>query len=146
MNVSIETMTGLERRLTIALPSEDFESQITERLEDARGKVRIPGYRPGKVPLKEVRRRFGPSVRAEVAGELMQASFFDAVQQESLEPAGQPSLEVLKMDPGIDFEFTATFEVMPRVELAEFGGIDECIRSWLACLNHSGTWSCHCLS
>ncbi len=121
MQVSIETMTGLERRLTISVPSEQFESQITERLADARGKVRLPGFRPGKVPLKEVRRRFGPSIRAEVAGELMQASFFDAVTQESLEPAGQPSLEVVKMDPGIDFEFTATFEVMPRIELGPFG-------------------------
>lgn len=119
MNVSIETMSGLERRLTIALPSEEFEQQITTRLEDARGRVRLPGFRPGKVPLKEVRRRFGQSVRAEVAGELMQSSFFEAVQQESLNPAGSPNLEVVKMEPGIDFEFTATFEVFPSVDLAD---------------------------
>jgi len=123
MNVSIETMSGLERRLTIALPSEEFETQITERLQDARGKVRIAGFRPGKVPLKEVRRRFGPAVRAEVAGELMQSSFVTAVQQEELNPAGSPNLEVVKMDPGIDFEFTATFEVFPTVELAEFAKV-----------------------
>lgn len=123
MNVSIETMTGLERRLTIALPSEDFESQITERLEDARGKVRIPGYRPGKVPLKEVRRRYGQAVRAEVAGELMQSSFVSAVQQEELNPAGQPNLEVVKMDPGIDFEFTATFEVYPSVDVCDLSKV-----------------------
>ena len=123
MNVSIETMSGLERRLTIALPSEDFESQITQRLQEARGQVRLPGFRPGKVPLKEVRRRYGSAVRAEVAGELMQSSFFEAVQQEELNPAGQPSLEVVKMDPGIDFEFTATFEVFPVVEPADFGKI-----------------------
>ena len=119
MNVSIETMSGLERRLTIALPSEEFEQQITTRLEDARGSLRLPGFRPGKVPLKEVRRRFGQSVRAEVAGELMQSRFFEAVQQESLNPAGSPNLEVVKMDPGIDFEFTATFEVFPSVDLAD---------------------------
>ena len=119
MNVSIETMTGLERRLTIALPSEEFETQITEKLEGARNQVRIPGFRPGKVPLKEVRRRFGNAVRAEVAGELMQSSFVQAVQQESLNPAGSPNLEVVKMDPGIDFEFTATFEVFPSIELAD---------------------------
>ena len=124
MNVSIETMTGLERRLTIALPSEDFEGRITEKLTEARGQVRIPGFRPGKVPLKEVRRRYGQAVRAEVAGELMQSSFFEAVQQESLNPAGQPNLEVVKMDPGIDFEFTATFEVFPNVELSPFNKIE----------------------
>ena len=123
MNVSIETMSGLERRLTIALPSEDFETQITERLKEARGQVRIPGFRPGKVPLKEVRRRFDKAVRAEVAGELMQSSFFEAVQQESLNPAGSPNLEVVKMDPGLDFEFTATFEVFPSVDLADFAQI-----------------------
>lgn len=123
MNVSIETMTGLERRLTIALPSEDFETQITERLETARGQVRISGFRPGKVPLKEIRRRYGNAVRAEVAGELMQASFVEAVQKESLSPAGSPSLEVVKMDPGIDFEFTATFEVFPSIDTADFSQV-----------------------
>lgn len=117
MNVSIETTAGLERRLTIALPSEDFESQITQKLEEARGQVRISGFRPGKVPLKEVRRRFGQAVRAEVAGEMMQQSFISAVTQEALSPAGQPNLEVVMMDPGIDFEFTATFEVFPTVEI-----------------------------
>ncbi len=110
-------MTGLERRLTIALPSEHFEDQITSRLEDARSQVRIPGFRPGKVPLKEVRRRYGNAVRAEVAGELMQSSFVEAIQQEDLSPAGSPNLEVVKMDPGIDFEFTATFEVFPAITL-----------------------------
>jgi trigger factor len=124
MNVSIETMTGLERRLTIALPSEQFENQITERLEDARGRVSISGFRPGKVPIKEVRRRYGRSVRAEVAGELMQSSFVSAVQQEELNPAGSPNLEVVKMDPGIDFEFTATFEVFPSIDIADLGKVN----------------------
>lgn len=123
MNVSIETITGLERRLTIALPSEDFETRITERLQEARGQVRIPGFRPGKVPLKEVRRRYGQAVRAEVAGEIMQASFVEAVQQEDLQPAGSPNLEVVKMEPGIDFEFTATFEVFPSIDLAPFSKV-----------------------
>ena len=121
MQISIETTSGLERRLTISVPSETFEAQITERLGEAQGRVRLPGFRPGKVPMKDVRRRYGPAVRAEVAGELMQSTFFEAVQQEDLTPAGQPSLEVVKMDPGLDFEFTATFEVFPVVELADLG-------------------------
>ena len=123
MNVSIETMTGLERRLTITIDGDQFEDQIAARLEDARGKVKIPGFRAGKVPLKEVRRRYGSAIRAEVAGELMQSSFVEAAQQESLTPAGSPKLDVIKMDPGIDFEFTATFEVFPSVELANFDKI-----------------------
>ena len=123
MQISVETTTGLERRLTISVPSETFESQISERLGDAAQRMRLPGFRPGKVPLKEVRRRYGQAVRAEVAGELMQSSFFDAVRQEELSPAGQPNLEVVKMDPGYDFEFTATFEVFPAVELADLSRV-----------------------
>ncbi|MFM8354070.1 MAG: trigger factor [Gammaproteobacteria bacterium] len=117
MQISIETTAGLERRLTISVPSETFEAQITSRLEDAAKRIRLPGFRPGKVPLREVRRRFGPSMRAEVAGELMQSTFVTAVRQESITPAGQPALDVVRMEPGLDFEFTATFEVFPLVEL-----------------------------
>ncbi len=124
MNVSIETMTGLERRLTIAIASEEFESQITQRLQDARGRVNIPGFRVGKVPLKEVRRRYGSAVRAEVASELMQSSFVQAVQQEEMNPAGSPKLDVVKMDPGIDFEFTATFDVYPAIELGDYSKVN----------------------
>ena len=123
MNVSIETLTGLERRLTIAIDSDAFEEQITARLQSARGQVKIPGFRAGKVPMKEVRRRYGDAVRAEVAGEMMQSSFMTAVQQEDMNPASSPKLDVVKMDPGIDFEFTATFDVFPTVELASFDRI-----------------------
>jgi len=124
MRISIETTSGLERRLTISVPSETFEEQISDRIGKAAEQVRLPGFRPGKVPLREVRRRYGPAVRVEVAGELMQSSFVDAVQQESLTPAGSPNLEVVKMDPGIDFEFTATFEVFPVVELVDLARVE----------------------
>ncbi|MBX3706866.1 MAG: trigger factor [Pseudomonadales bacterium] len=121
MQISIETTAGLERRLTISVPSEAFEQKISERLGEAATRVRLPGFRPGRVPMKEVRRRFGQAVRVEVAGELMQSSFVTAIRQEDLNPAGQPSLEVVQMDPGNDFEFTATFEVFPLVELVNLG-------------------------
>ena len=124
MNVSIETLTGLERRLTIAIDSDAFEEQITARLQSARGQVKIPGFRAGKVPMKEVRRRYGDAVRSEVAGEMMQSSFMTAVQQEDMNPASSPKLDVVKMDPGIDFEFTATFDVFPTVELANFDRVN----------------------
>lgn len=120
MKISIETTSNLERRLTIVVPSEQFEGDITQRLHKAQAQIRLPGFRPGKVPLREVRRRFGPSVRAEVAGETMQSTFVEAVAQEKLNPAGNPNLEVVKMDPGIDFEFTATFEVFPSIDLRPF--------------------------
>ncbi len=124
MNISIETTTNLERRLTISVPSETFEGQITDRLGNAAKQVRLPGFRNGRVPMKEVRRRFGPSVRAEVAGELMQSTFMEAITAESFSPAGPPSLEVVKMDPGIDFEFTATFEVFPNIAVGDLSKIE----------------------
>ncbi|MCZ6641742.1 MAG: trigger factor [Gammaproteobacteria bacterium] len=124
MQISVETMTGLERRLTISVPSETFEGQITARLGKAANEVRLPGFRPGKVPMKEVRRRYGQAVRAEVAGELMQSSFVEAVQEEALTPAGSPNLEVVKMAPGGDFEFTATFEVFPNVEVTDLSKVE----------------------
>jgi len=124
MQVSIKTTSGLERRMTIVVPSEMFEQQVTDRLTATARRARIAGFRPGKVPLKEVRRRFGAAVRQEVAGELMQQSFVDAIRQESLSPAGQPSLEVISMNPGTDLEFAATFEVFPQIELAPFAAVE----------------------
>ena len=123
MQVSIETTSSLERRMTVTLPAAQFEEQVNQRLNEAARSVRLPGFRPGKVPMKEVRRRFGPGVRAEVAGELMQSSFFEAVREEQLKPAGQPRLEPVQMDAGVDFTYAATFEVMPEIELADMASI-----------------------
>lgn len=123
MQVSIETTSSLERRMTVTLPASQFEEQVNQRLNQAARSVRLPGFRPGKVPLKEVKRRFGEGVRAEVAGELMQSTFFEAVREEQLKPAGQPRLEPVQMETGADFKYAATFEVMPEVELADFASI-----------------------
>ena len=124
MQVSVEKTSDLERRLTIVVPSEQFESQVSSRLVETRGRVRLPGFRPGKVPMKEVRRRFGAAARAETASDVMRASFSEAVQREALAPAGSPTLQVVNLDPDVDFEFTATFEVFPPVELADFSELE----------------------
>ena len=124
MDVSVETLEGLETRLTITLPSETFEERLDVKLNEAKNKARLPGFRPGKIPLKEIRRRFGPSLRAELAGEMMQSSFYEAIAQESLNPAGPPTLEVKKMDPNVDLEFTATFELVPSVEVADLAKVE----------------------
>ena len=123
MRVSVETTGGLERRLKIAVPAESFEEQVQERLRSATPQVRLKGFRPGKVPLKEVRRRFGKSVRQEVAADLMQSSFVEAVQQEELSPAGAPNLDVINLDPGADLEFTATFEIFPIVDVCDLAEV-----------------------
>ena len=124
MQVSVEKTSSLERRLTIVVPSEQFENQVSSRLVETRGRVQLPGFRPGKVPMKEVRRRFGAAARAETASDVMRESFSEAVQREALAPASSPTLQVVKLDPGVDFEFTATFEVFPPVELTDFSNLE----------------------
>src|SRR5699024_11548165 len=82
MQVSVEVTSGLERRLTMGVPAEKLDNVVNERLAKAQKNLRLPGFRPGKVPMGEVRRRFGKEVRLEAMGELMQQSFFEAVEQD----------------------------------------------------------------
>ncbi len=122
MQVSIETTSGLERRLTVGVPAERVDLEVDSRLKKAAKNVRLPGFRPGKVPMKVMRQRFGAGVRQEVVGEVMSQSFQEAVLQEKLRPAGQPSIEPKNLDAGKDLEYVATFEVFPEVEIAEMSG------------------------
>ncbi|MAR93191.1 MAG: trigger factor [Pseudomonadales bacterium] len=122
MQVSVETTSGLERRLTVGVPAEKIDTAVDAKLKDAAKRVRLDGFRPGKVPLREVRRRFGKSIREEVIGEVLSNSFYEAVTQESLNPAGYPAIERTKDEPGQDLEFTATFEIYPEVEVK---GLDQ---------------------
>lgn len=124
MQVFIETTSGLERRLTVGVPAERVESEVNSRLQKAAKNVRLDGFRPGKVPMRVVKQRFGAGVRQEVLGEVMSQSFYEAVSQENLKPAGQPSIEPKNLEEGKDLEFVATFEVFPEIELAEMQGIE----------------------
>jgi trigger factor len=124
MQVFIETTSGLERRLTVGVPAERVENEVNNRLKKAAKNVRLDGFRPGKVPMRVVKQRFGAGVRQEVVGEVMSQSFYEAVTQENLKPAGQPSIEPRNLEEGKDLEFVATFEVFPDIELAEMDGIE----------------------
>lgn len=115
MQVSVETTSGLERRLTVGVPAEKIDTAVDAKLKDAAKQVRIDGFRPGKVPLREVKRRFGKSIREEVIGEVVSNFFYDAVTKESLNPAGYPQIERTNDKPGEDLEFVATFEVYPEI-------------------------------
>ena len=124
MQVSVEVLSGVERRLTIVVPTEEFEDRVAGKLLELKNNVRLPGFRPGKVPLKEVRRRFGSAVRADAADETMRASYEEAVLQESLTPVSVPRLEAVQAEPGADLEFTASFEVLPEVELVDLAAVE----------------------
>ena len=121
MQVSVETTQGLERRMTVALPSEDIDSAVLERLQDLSKTARMNGFRPGKVPFKVVKKRYEPQVRSEVLGSMINRSYYDAVMQENLRPAGQPDIKPGEPADGADdeeagFSFVATFEVYPEFE------------------------------
>lgn len=122
MQVSIETTSGLERRLTVGVPAARVDVEVDSRLQKAAQNVKLPGFRPGKVPMKVMRQRFGTGVRQEVLGEVMSQSFQEAVVQEKLRPAGQPNIEPRNLEAGKDLEYVAIFEVFPDVDVAEMKG------------------------
>jgi len=123
MQVSVETTSGLERRMTVELPVERVESEVQSRLQRMSRSARVKGFRPGKVPMKVLAQQYGGQVRDEVVGELIQSSYFEAVSQQSLKPAGMPSIEPKVNEAGKNLQYVATFEVMPELTLAELSGI-----------------------
>ena len=124
MQVSVETTQGLERKMTIAVPSEKVDSAVNSRLQEAARNVKLNGFRKGKIPFKVIKSKFGAGVRQEVVGELMSQSFYEAIDQESLKPAGQPSIAPKNLNEGEDLEFVATFQVYPEISLPDFSKIE----------------------
>ena len=123
MRVSIETTSGLERRLTVGVPSDRVDGAVEKKLRDAARNVRLPGFRPGKVPMKVMQQRFGAGVRQEVIGEVISQSFQEAVISENLRPAGQPRIEARNFEAGKDVEYTATFEIFPSPRSKRLPGL-----------------------
>ena len=114
---NVETLGALERRVSVKLPVDDIDRQVDERLKKLARNVRMPGFRPGKVPMKLVAQTYGPQVRSEVLGDAVQKSFSDAVKQANLKVAGYPRIEKKG-----EFEFSATFEIYPEVEIGDISG------------------------
>jgi len=122
MQVSVERGEGLERRMTVGLDPEQIESDVDKRLRELARSVRLPGFRPGKVPVKILRQRYGGQLRQEAFAELVKSSFAEALSEEELQPAGPPRIE-----PDVDqstkrYAYTAVFEVLPEFELSTLDG------------------------
>jgi len=124
MQVSVETTSALERQMTITVPAERVDGDVNKRVQQAARTVRLDGFRPGKVPVKVVQKRYGAGIRQEVLGEVVQSSFYEALQQEKLMPAGGPNIEVKNDVAGEDVQFVATFEVYPEIELADYSAVE----------------------
>ena len=118
MQVSVEATQGLERTLTITVAADVFEKEYDGRIRQLSKTQRVDGFRPGKVPASVIAKRFGAAVEQEVAGEVMQRHFFEAVVAEKLNPAGAPQVAPQPRKKGEEFVFTAKFEVYPEVALA----------------------------
>ncbi|WP_200782880.1 trigger factor [Klebsiella variicola] len=124
MQVSVETTQGLGRRVTITIAADSIENAVKSELVNVAKKVRIDGFRKGKVPMNVVAQRYGASVRQDVLGDLMSRHFVDAIIKEKINPAGAPNYVPGEYKLGEDFTYAVEFEVYPEVELQGLQGLD----------------------
>ena len=123
MQVSVEATTSIERRLTITVPAEQVDTAVDKKVNETAKTIRIDGFRPGKVPTKVVKKRYGASIRQDVLGDVIQSSYFEAMQKENLKPAGMPHFEPEQDKGEGEFVYTAIVEVYPEIKLVDAAGI-----------------------
>ena len=124
MQVSVESGEGLVKRLLVNLPADKVNELVDAKLKEAARTVRMDGFRPGKVPMRVVKQRYGEQVKQDAYGELIQSSYYEAVTQENLKPVGDPSIELREDEADGGLAYTATFEVMPEIEVADLTALE----------------------
>jgi trigger factor len=124
MQVTETSADGLKREYTITVPAGDLEQEINRRLGEIGRQVRLPGFRPGKVPMQILRTRFGPSVRGEVLQSTLQASSAEAISERQLRPALPPKVDILSAGEGADLEYKMAVEVLPEIPEPSFADLD----------------------
>lgn len=122
MQVSVESGEGLEKRLMVDLPAERVAAVMDKKLKDLARHVRLDGFRPGKVPMRTIKQRFGEQVRQEAYGALIQETLYEAANQQQLMPAGEPQIELREAAEDGGLGYTAVFEVMPEVKVGDLSG------------------------
>jgi trigger factor len=123
MQATIEKVSTLERRLNVSLPAQEIDSEIQNRLKRIARDVRMHGFRPGKVPFRLVQQQYGGQVRQEVLGDALQKTFGEAVRQQNLRVAGYPRFEAKSTEASENFEFSATFEIYPDIQLGSLENV-----------------------
>lgn len=121
MQVSVEKTSELSRKMTVSVPETVVQEKVAERLKTLARQVKIDGFRPGKVPQHVVNKMYGEKVRGEVAGDLIQSTYYDALRDQNLNPAGQPHIHDLDETEG--FKYIAEFEVYPEISLEGIEGL-----------------------
>jgi trigger factor len=124
MQVTETKTEGLKRDFKIVVPATDIENRITARLEQLSQTVRIPGFRPGKVPVSLLRKRYGPSVLGEVLERTVGEMTMKAMTEHGLRPAMQPKVEITSFEEGKDLEYTMAVEVLPEIAPVDFSKIE----------------------
>jgi trigger factor len=123
MNVTETVSEGLKREFKVIISADDIDMKVTERLSELAPTLKLPGFRPGKVPTNLVKKRFGQSVLGEVLEKSVNDSSQQALDDRGLRPAMQPSIEVTSFEEGKDLEFSLTVELMPEIEPIDFSTI-----------------------
>ena len=123
MQVSVESTSALERRMTVGVSVERIETEVNKRLQQTARRAKVPGFRPGKVPMSVIRQRYEDAARQEALGDLIQSTFYEAVVEQKLNPAGAPAVEPKSFEKGKDLEYVATFEVFPEFTVGGFESI-----------------------
>jgi len=124
MEIHVESPGGLSRRLHVKIPSERVERELGQRMKQLAARARIPGFRPGKAPLKVVQQQYGESARMDVIGELVRQTWPEAVAQAQVQPAGSPNFEVTSEKAGEPLAYVASFDVFPEVKLDQIERIE----------------------
>ena len=117
MQVSVSTVSGLERRLEVAVPAARLTGEIESRLKQLARTARLKGFRPGKAPMPVVRQQFSQQVQSEVVGDLLRETYSEAITSQKLRPATDPKIEQISAEPGADMRYVALLEVMPEITL-----------------------------
>src|SRR5579863_7407148 len=120
MQVTETSADGLKREFTIVIPAGDLESQISSRLTQLGRSIRLPGFRPGKVPQSLLRQRYGNAIRGEVLESTVQGSSAEAIRERNLRPALQPKVKIVSAAEGADLEYTMSVEVLPDLPQPDF--------------------------
>jgi len=123
MQVIEKPADGLKRVFNVVVPTADIEERVNTRLTEVGQQVRLPGFRPGKVPMNLLKKRFGEAVRGEVLEKAIDESTQAALVEKALKPAVQPKVELVKFEEGQDLEFSVQLEVLPEIT-AEVGKLD----------------------
>ena len=123
MQVTETSAEGLKREFTITVPAGDLEAEITRRLGELGRQIRLPGFRPGKVPMQILRSRFGPSVRGEVLQNTLQTSSTEAISERNLRPALPPKVDIVSAGEGADLEYKMAIEVLPDIPEPSFADL-----------------------